>query len=188
MHELANSLGRAWASRCRISVPRVEHITEVHVDQWISAFLIAKLRIIKKPWQQYTLTCSWWASGVVFYSLKKNTLITIQTNHPEIMSAIGSTLYPQRNDSTNRCRAYHLRNPQHHTHLLNSLVGLRRRNVGQHKNYSCRFPDCNTPLSHQINIDGVQQCNWYKWWNRDAKTLEKHWLLMLWSQISSWSE
>ena len=36
------------------------------------------------------------------------------------------------NDSTNMCRAYHLRNPQHETHLLNSLVGYTmRRIVGQ---------------------------------------------------------
>ena len=31
-------------SRYRISVPRVEHITEVHVDQGISGFLKAKLQ------------------------------------------------------------------------------------------------------------------------------------------------
>ena len=42
------------------------------------------------------------------------------------------SLYCPWNDSTNMCRACHLRNPQHETHFLNSLVGYRmRRIVGQ---------------------------------------------------------
>ena len=42
------------------------------------------------------------------------------------------SLYCPWNDSTNMCRACHLRNPQHETHLLNSLVGYRMRiTVGQ---------------------------------------------------------
>ena len=45
------------------------------------------------------------------------------------------SLYCPWNDSTNMCRACHLRNPQHAIHLLNSFVGYRmRRIVGKNVN------------------------------------------------------
>ena len=94
------------------------------------------------------------------------------------------SLYCHWNDSTNMCRACHLRNPQHETHFLNSLVGYRmRRIVG----INIKITNTQTAIAEKygillcmtfyswvivqntlvlnitkiiMNVEGVQQCMW----------------------------